>query len=51
MPARIFIAASDVAVCPMQALKDAQARYDADPACGAPPIMWDRTEQMYFGLH
>lgn len=37
--------------CRAQALKDAQARYDADPSCGAPPIMWDEAEQKYFGLH
>lgn len=35
----------------IQALKDAQARYDADPSCGAPPIMWDETEQKYYGVH
>ena len=50
-PAWERMAASNAATCPMQAMKDAQARYDADPACGAPPIMWDGTEQMYFGLH
>ena len=51
MPAGIPMAANDAVMFPTQALKDAQARYDADLACGAPPIMWDRTEQMYFGLH
>lgn len=40
-----------IRVCGAQALKDAQARYDADPSCGAPPIMWDEAEQKYFGLH
>ncbi|CAL5229434.1 g12756 [Coccomyxa viridis] len=43
------LALSEAAVS--QALKDAQARYDADPSCGAPPIMWDEAEQKYYGLH
>lgn len=27
--------------CCHQAIKDASDRFEADPDCGAPPIMWD----------
>ena len=33
-----------------QALRDMSDRYEADPDCGAPPIMWDENTQTFVDM-